>query len=63
VPPPPPLHHLVCPVAVAAAVLLVFEHPVSYEPFAERMFQMYLWMRQFDSSGRRAAGQDGAPQP
>ena len=25
--------------------------------------QMYRWMRQFDSSGRRAAGQDGAPQP
>jgi len=24
--------------------------------------QMYLWMRQFDSRGRRAAGQDGAPQ-
>jgi len=24
--------------------------------------QMYRWMRQFDSRGRRAAGQDGAPQ-
>jgi predicted esterase len=35
--------------------------PGGHEYRSTDVEQMYLWMRQFDSSGRRAAGQDSAP--